>query len=114
MNKWHTNFLNHDAEQVIPYYKIVFNCVYYDSCTYRDGVIPCNPLLPTLKTVSAPEEDKIEELSTCFPTNCACRKSERYLSQVDCIDLNSVMTMININRLFAALPMCYIIQLFNV
>ncbi|XP_022331617.1 VWFA and cache domain-containing protein 1-like [Crassostrea virginica] len=41
-----------------------------------DGVIPCNPLLPTLKTVSAPEEGKTKDLSTCFPTDCACRKSE--------------------------------------
>ncbi|XP_022331682.2 VWFA and cache domain-containing protein 1-like [Crassostrea virginica] len=42
-----------------------------------DGIYPCNPQLPTLKTVSAPEKEKNRGLSTCFPTNCACRKSER-------------------------------------
>ncbi|XP_078333915.1 VWFA and cache domain-containing protein 1-like isoform X2 [Crassostrea virginica] len=42
-----------------------------------DGIYPCYPQLPTLKTVSAPEKDKIKGLPTCFPTNCACRKTER-------------------------------------
>ena len=48
-----------------------------DFCNYRDGIYPCYPQLPTLKTVSAPEKDKIKGLPTCFPTNCACRKTER-------------------------------------
>lgn len=38
---------------------------------------PCSPQLPTLRSVSTPEEEKTRNLPTCFPTDCACRKTER-------------------------------------
>ncbi|XP_061178007.1 VWFA and cache domain-containing protein 1-like [Saccostrea echinata] len=41
-----------------------------------EGKDPCNPNLPTLESVSTPEEDKTRNLETCFPTNCPCRKTE--------------------------------------
>ncbi|XP_048728643.2 VWFA and cache domain-containing protein 1-like [Ostrea edulis] len=41
-----------------------------------DGISPCNPKLPTLSSVSTPEGDKNKYLSTCFPTDCPCRKTE--------------------------------------
>lgn len=41
------------------------------------GFVPCNSQLPTLRSVSTPEEDLVSNLPTCFPTNCACRKTER-------------------------------------
>lgn len=44
---------------------------------YRDGFIPCSPQLPTLRSVSTPEEDKTRNLPTCFSTDCECRKTER-------------------------------------
>lgn len=53
----------------------------FDECknayTNMDGFIPCSPQLPTLRSVSTPEEDKTINLPTCFPTDCACRKTER-------------------------------------
>ena len=52
-------------------------CV-YSSLNDRDGIVPCKPQLPTLKTVSTPEGDKTRGLGTCFPTDCACRKTEKY------------------------------------
>nr|XP_034308982.1 VWFA and cache domain-containing protein 1-like [Crassostrea gigas] len=46
----------------------------YDS---MNGFDPCSSQLPTLKSVSTPEEDKTKNLPTCFPTDCACRGTER-------------------------------------
>ncbi|XP_034314932.2 VWFA and cache domain-containing protein 1 isoform X1 [Magallana gigas] len=40
------------------------------------GFVPCSPQLPTLRSVSTPEKDKTKNLPTCFPTDCACRKTE--------------------------------------
>ncbi|XP_065940278.1 VWFA and cache domain-containing protein 1 [Magallana gigas] len=45
--------------------------------TIPRGVPPCSSQLPTLRSVSTPEEDKTRNLPTCFPTDCACRKTER-------------------------------------
>nr|XP_019926041.2 VWFA and cache domain-containing protein 1 isoform X1 [Crassostrea gigas] len=62
------------------------NCLCYkdlsfDECqnayTDMDGFVPCSPQLPTLRSVSTPEEDKTRNLPTCFPTDCSCRKTER-------------------------------------
>ncbi|XP_062591885.1 VWFA and cache domain-containing protein 1-like [Saccostrea cucullata] len=41
-----------------------------------EGIDPCNPKLPTLESVSVPEEEKTRNLETCFPTSCPCRKTE--------------------------------------
>lgn len=48
----------------------------YNRTIPRD-VPPCSSQLPTLRSVSTPEEDKTRNLPTCFPTDCACRKTER-------------------------------------
>lgn len=43
----------------------------------RGGFVPCSHQLPTLRSVSSPDEDKTQNLPTCFPIYCACRKTER-------------------------------------
>nr|XP_034337034.1 VWFA and cache domain-containing protein 1 [Crassostrea gigas]XP_034337496.1 VWFA and cache domain-containing protein 1 [Crassostrea gigas]XP_034337917.1 VWFA and cache domain-containing protein 1 [Crassostrea gigas] len=61
-------------------------CLCYTDLSFNDcknqyeimgGFVPCNSQLPTLRSVSTPEEDLVSNLPTCFPTNCACRKTER-------------------------------------
>lgn len=43
----------------------------------RTGFVPCNSQLPTLRSVSTPKVNFVKNLPTCFPSNCACRKTER-------------------------------------
>lgn len=33
----------------------------------RGGFVPCSHQLPTLRSVSSPDEDKTQNLPTCFP-----------------------------------------------
>ncbi|XP_034328195.2 VWFA and cache domain-containing protein 1 isoform X2 [Magallana gigas] len=59
---------------------LCYNELFFNECKNKydtmDGFIPCSPQLPTLRSVSTPEEDKTRNLQTCFSTNCECRKTE--------------------------------------
>nr|XP_022331553.1 VWFA and cache domain-containing protein 1-like [Crassostrea virginica] len=59
---------------------LCYKHVQFNACRNKynstDGIVPCKPQLPTLKTVSTPEQDKTRGLGTCFPSDCACRKTE--------------------------------------
>lgn len=72
---------------------------------HRGGFVPCNSQLPTLRSVSTPEEDLVSNLPTCFPTNCACRKTERLASISETLN---VIVRISSNKMFQYLQYFFI------